>query len=112
MANLLDSAITIGPSVLGLGLLLAAGCGLVYLLAPGPKAGTVLLRFALLTGAIGIAAFMVGTGIGIAAFCASEASGNLCGLGGVFGTGPALAGLAIGGYACIWLRCVRYGTGN
>jgi hypothetical protein len=112
MENLLNSAITVGPIVLGLGLLLAAGCGLAYLVAPGPKAGTVLLRFVLLTAAIGIAAFVAGTGVGIAVFCALPASGNLCGLGGVFGIGPILSGLAMGGYACIWLKRVRHRTGH
>ena len=107
MGNLLNPAITIGPIVLGLGLLLAIVCIAIYLVAPGPKTRISLLRFVVLVLAVGIAAFVAGTAIGIAAFCSSASSGNLCGLGGVFGVGPLLSGTSIGGYACLWLKGTR-----
>lgn len=107
MGNLLNPTISIGPIVLGLGLLLAIACIAIYLVVPGPKTGTSLLRFVVRALAIGIAAFIAGTVIGIAAFCSSASSGNLCGLGGVFGVGPLLSGISIGGYACLWLKGTR-----
>jgi hypothetical protein len=104
MENLLTPAITIGPVVLGLGLLCTVACIVAYLLRPRAKADAVLLRFVVLAVAIGVGAFVAGSAIGIAAFCASADSGNLCGLGGVFGMGPLLSGLAMGGYAWSWFR--------
>jgi hypothetical protein len=44
---------------------------------------------------VGVAALFVGTALGIAVFCSSEKMGNLCGLGGVFGLGPLLAGISL-----------------
>ncbi len=44
---------------------------------------------------VGIGAYIVGTYIGICLACSSPASGNLCGLYGVFGAGPLLSGLAL-----------------
>lgn len=107
MGNLLNPAISVGPIILGLGLLLAIACIAIYLLAPGPKIGTSLLRFVVLALVVGIVAFVAGTVIGIAAFCSTADSGNLCGLGGVFGVGPILSGICIGGYACLWLKGTR-----
>lgn len=108
MGNLLNPAISIGPIVLGLGLLLAIACIAIYLVTPGRrKIGTSLLRFVVLVVAIGVAAFVAGTAIGIAAFCSTASSGSLCGLGGVFGIGPLLSGICIGGYTYLWLKGTR-----
>lgn len=107
MEDLLTPAIFVGPIVFGLGLLLAIACIAIYLFTPGPKTGTSLLRFVVLVLAIGIATFVAGTAIGIAAFFSTASSGNLCGLGGVFGVGPLLSGICIGGYAYFWLKGTR-----
>jgi hypothetical protein len=107
MENLLNSAIRIGPIVLGLGLLCAVVCIGIHLSTPHPKAGMSLLRFIALALVIGVVAYVAGAAIGIAAFCSAAGSGNLCGLGGVFGAGPLLSGICIGGFACLWLRGTR-----
>lgn len=107
MGNLLNPVISIGPIIFGLGLLSALVCVVVFLITPGPKTGTSLLRFVVLSIAIGVAAFVAGSAIGIAAFCSDASSGNLCGLGGVFGVGPLVAGICIGGYAYFWLKGTR-----
>jgi len=41
-----------------------------------------------------------GAAIGIGIACSTPRGGNLCGLMGIFGTGPLLAGIAMFGYAC------------
>lgn len=108
MGYLLNLSITAGPIVLGLGLLTALVCFAIYLCTPGPKTGKPLFRIAAELLGIGIVSFVLGTVFGIAAFCSTASSGNLCGLGGVFGVGPLLCGLSIGAYAWRWLDS----TGN
>ena len=90
-----------------LGLLMALACCAIYLSTSKPEKGALLLRYALVLVAIGTAAFIAGAAIGIAAFCSTESSGNLCGLGGVFGVGPFLSGISMGGYGYFWLRGTR-----
>lgn len=107
MGNLLNPAISIGPLVLGLGILTAVVCIALYLRAGSPRVGASLPRFLVLAVVVGFVAFVAGTAIGIWAFCSTPDSGNLCGLGGIFGVGPFLAGIAIGGYAWLWLRGTR-----
>jgi hypothetical protein len=104
---MLNTAITIGPIVLCLGVLVAIACIVIFHREPGLKTGTPLLRFVVLAFVVGIVSFVAGTALGIEAFCSSESSGNLCGLGGVFGVGPFLSGISVGGYACLWLKGTR-----
>jgi len=59
-------------------------------------------RHILFAWAIGLIAFVPGCAIGIGAFCVGPDAGNLCGLGGVFGTGP--FGFALGVLVYIVLR--------
>jgi hypothetical protein len=59
-------------------------------------------RHILSAWAIGLIAFMPGCAIGIGAFCFGPDAGNLCGLGGVLGTGP--FGFAAGALAYIVVR--------
>ncbi|MGH7669483.1 MAG: hypothetical protein ACRENQ_08295, partial [Gemmatimonadaceae bacterium] len=99
--------ISVGPIVLGLGVLAAIVCVAVYLIASAPNKGPPLLRFVLVLIAVGVAAYVAGTAIGIAVFCSTASSGNLCGLGGVFGVGPFLSGVCIAGYSYVWLRGTR-----
>lgn len=53
--------------------------------------------------AAGIAGGWLGAGLGIAFFCTLTQS-NLCGLGGVFLTGPLASALAVTGYLYVWAR--------
>jgi hypothetical protein len=57
-------------------------------------------------GALVVAAlaYAAGTATGIYVACSSPDSGNLCGLYGVFGIGPLLAGIAIFVYALVQSR--------
>jgi len=107
MESLLNAVIYIGPLVFLLGLLAAITCFALQLSGPGKSQ---VLRRALLTAGIGVAGYIVGTGLGIAFFCSTASGGNLCGLGGVFGTGPFTAGLCMGGYAILTLRARRNGS--
>jgi hypothetical protein len=99
VADVLNLLIKIGPVVLLLGLTVS-----VALLAFGfarRDADKVkwLGRYVLKLAVVGFVAFIVGAALGIAVFCSSEKMGNLCGLGGVFGSGPLLAGIAFAIYA-------------
>jgi hypothetical protein len=107
MGNLLNPVISIGPVVLVLGLLSALACLLFCSFAAEPRKDASRLRYVLVVLAIGVVAFVAGTALGIAAFCSDPSSGNLCGLGGVFGVGPLLSGLCMGGYAYSWLWGAR-----
>ncbi len=107
MGNLLTPAITIGPFVLGFAVLFAVVCIAVRLCTLAPNSGTSVLRFAVLAGLIGIAGFIGGAVIGIAAFCSFASSGNLCGLGGIFGVGPFVSGICIAWYSYTWLKATR-----
>ena len=104
MAALLNAMIYIGPVALLLGFLAALFCFALQIAGPGRS---LVLRRVLVAVGLGIAGFVVGTGLGIAAFCSTESTGNLCGLGGVFGTGPLAAGLCMGIYAILTLRARR-----
>lgn len=104
MGSLLDPAIHIGPVVFLLGLAAAVTCLALQLFGPDrPR----LLRRALVSLGLGIAGLVIGTALGIALFCSAESAGNLCGLGGVFGTGPALAGLGMACHGALSLRASR-----
>jgi hypothetical protein len=105
MVALLNHVISVGPVVLGL--LVAGVCIAIHLLAPGPKVGASLLGFVLRALAVAAATFIAGSVIGVAVFCSSASSGNLCGLGGIFGIGPLLAGICVGWYALAWLKRSR-----
>lgn len=104
MGSLLNAAIYIGPIVLLLGLLAAISCLTLQLFGPGKRQ---VARRALVTTGLGMAGFAIGTGVGIAFFCSTESTGNLCGLGGVFGAGPFAAGLCMAGYAIRTLKANR-----
>ena len=108
MGAFLNQVISVGPIVLGLGLLLAGVSIAIHLLAPGRRVGASLPGFILRTLAVGIATFIAGAAVGIAVFCSSASSGNLCGLGGIFGIGPLLSGVCVGWYALAWLRRSRH----
>ncbi|MGA7984062.1 MAG: hypothetical protein WCA01_02660 [Burkholderiales bacterium] len=102
-ATLLRFSVSVLPvtELLILALLIAAA--VVYFMfrvaADGSRRS--MLRFALGALTVGFVAGLAGMGLGIAFFC-SYSLGNLCGLGGVFLTGPLLGGLALAGYLYVW----------
>jgi hypothetical protein len=55
------------------------------------------LGYSIIAGLIGYGA---GTAIGIGIACSTPRGGNLCGLMGIFGVGPLLAGISMFAYAC------------
>jgi hypothetical protein len=107
MGSWLNPAISVGPVVFLVGLIVAAVCIAIRLSTSGPKRGVSVPRFALSALVVGLVAFVVGSAVGIELFCSGASSGNLCGLGGLFGTGPLLCGVCVGGYAVWWLKRSR-----
>lgn len=85
---------------------LAMGIGVLVLLAGAAAALVALvrlssrpgkdraLRLVLATAAFAILGFLIGAWLGIEHFCSPVGAGGLCGLGGVFGTGP--LGIGVG----------------
>jgi hypothetical protein len=105
MGSLLNASIYVGPIVFVLGLAVALTC--IALQMAGPDKSHFWRRL-LITAALGAVGYVAGAGIGIAFFCSTASAGNLCGLGGVFGAGPAVAGLCMGAYAIVTLRARRH----
>jgi hypothetical protein len=95
MADALNLLIKIGPVVLLLGLIVSIALAAFGFVRHADDKARWLGRFVLSAAVIGVAALFVGTALGIAVFCSSEKMGNLCGLGGVFGLGPLLAGISL-----------------
>ena len=85
-----------GPLCALLGVALAAAC-LLKQLARGPRAGV--LGHAAVALALAVGGWLVGGSLGLWALCAPASAGNLCGLGGVLGSGPLVAGLALAAWA-------------
>jgi hypothetical protein len=99
MDHVLNVLIKIGPAIFFLALVLAIGY-VVFGRIPRDNRGKKQFgRYVLGLGVVGAVAFIAGAALGIAVFCSSEDAGNLCGLGGIFGSGPLLAGVAIAVYA-------------
>jgi hypothetical protein len=107
MGDFLNPAIDIGPPVFGLGVVFALACFVIRSFGPARREDISRLRYILVVLAIGAVTFIGGSALGIAAFCSDASSGDLCGLGGLFGVGPMLAGVCIGGYAYSSLRKAR-----
>ena len=99
MADVLNLLIKVGPVVLLLGLIATMALAVFGCARLGDGWARWLGRYVLGSIVIGIAALFVGAALGIAVFCLSEKMGNLCGLGGVFGSGPLLAGIALAVHA-------------
>lgn len=53
---------------------------------------------------IGLGAYIASAAIGIYSACSSPAAGDLCGLYGVFGVGPLVAGIALFLYGVSWRK--------
>jgi hypothetical protein len=64
--------------------------------------------FGLATG-IGLGAYALGAALGVGIACAPDDSGDLCGVYGVLGSGPLLAGTALTAYGLLRSRRVLVG---
>jgi len=76
---------------------------LVYFIYPrAPQSGRKLGfgRYLALSIVAALIGYVAGAAIGIAVACSTPKGGNLCGLMGIFGVGPLLAGMTMFGYAC------------
>ena len=102
---LLGYSVTLIPVTMTVGLVLLAISVVVFLSFRTTSNGEhrSFVNFFLTGIAIGAVAGFVGTGLGIAFFC-SMSLGNLCGLGGVFLTGPFALYLAIIIYLVRWSK--------
>lgn len=95
MKFIYNTAVTVGPALLLLSLILMPVYFLSWRSAPQPKrhlSGWIYTFLCLISA---IPAFIAGMAAGIWLACSSPDSSNLCGLLGVFGTGPLVAGAAI-----------------
>jgi len=99
MDNVLNALIKIGPAIFFLALVLAIGYAVLGRIPRDNQGKRRLGRYVLGLGVVVAVAFIAGAALGIAVFCSPEDAGNLCGLGGIFGSGPLLAGVAIAIYA-------------
>ncbi len=88
---------------------------LLYFIYPrtaGAESGLTFWRYlgaSLVAAGIGYGA---GAAIGIVVACSTPKGGNLCGLMGIFGLGPLLAGIAMFGYACYQIAADRKAGGG
>jgi hypothetical protein len=105
---MLNLSIQIGPVVLLSGLIVSAALAVFGFTRCGVDKVKWLGRYVLRLTVVGFVALFVGAVLGIAVFCSSEKMGNLCGLGGVFGSGPLLAGIALVIYA--YRRALKAGN--
>lgn len=95
---------SVGPALLLLALIMVPVYFLSWRSAPQPKkhlSGWLYLFLCLVSA---LPAFFTGMAAGIWLACSSPDSSNLCGLFGVFGTGPLLAGMAIWSCAYFLVR--------
>ncbi len=100
MADVFNLLIKTGPVVLLSGLIVSMALAAFGCARRDNGRARWFGRYVLGAGVTGIAALFAGTALGIAVFCSSEKMGNLCGLGGVFGSGPLLTGIALVIHAC------------
>lgn len=107
MISALSSPASVGTLALLAALLSLPLYYFLYRRLPEPKKQRSLLKYLSTALAVGFIAFVAGMMLGILAFCSAEDAGNLCGLAGVFGTGPLLAAIAVIAYAHFWLRSAR-----
>ena len=83
---------------------------LVYFLYPRAPDSRHRLTFWRYLGATIIAGFIgygAGAAIGIGIACSTPKGGNLCGLMGIFGVGPLLAGISMFAYGCYLIAADR-----
>ena len=93
---------SVGPALLLLSLILMPVYYLSWRSAPQPKKRLSGWLYIFLCLVSAIPAFIAGMAAGIWLACSSPDSSNLCGLLGVFGTGPLVAGVAI--WSCAYVQ--------
>ncbi|MGH8508882.1 MAG: hypothetical protein ACREVH_09215 [Gammaproteobacteria bacterium] len=104
-ATLLSFSVSFLPVTAMLMPVLLIAAGVIYLnfrITPDGSRRSI-IQFALRGLAVGSVAGFLGMGTGIAFFC-SYSLGNLCGLGGVFFSGPLAFSLAVIAYLFVWAR--------
>lgn len=106
MISLLSSPAT-GLLALLLGCVSVAAYYVAYRRAPPPKQARSSGMYVIAAAGAGFMGFVAGMSLGIVLACFTEGAGNLCGLAGIFGTGPIAAGLAMLTYAHLWHRSAR-----
>lgn len=95
MKSFYSIIISLGPAVLMLGLVLMLVYFLKWRSAPEPKKPLSAWIYVMFCLVAAVPPFIAGTVTGIWLACSSPDSSNLCGLVGIFGLGPLLAGVAI-----------------
>ena len=100
----MNSAMLVGLTVFSVGLLGAIASLVLLLSSPGKSRA---LNRLLVAAGLGVIGFVAGTWLGIEYFCSPGDAGNLCGLGGVFGTGPLVAGLGLMAGSILILKARR-----
>ena len=85
-----------GPALLLVGIVLA-GLRVISLARQGE--GRWAMRVLAVAIALGLGGYLVGTLAGVWALCSSANASNLCGLGGIVGTGPLASGALLLAYA-------------
>ncbi len=98
----LQILIYVGPTAMLVGVAFGIYCFARYTTAPTRQRERSLVAYIGISIAVGVVAYIAGAAIGILGACSSASSSNLCGLVGIFGVGPLLAGLAIAAYAFTW----------
>lgn len=99
--------VMLGPLTLLAALVALVPIYRAYARAPQPRQPLGFARYLFTSLGVGAVAFIAGTLLGIFVSCSGAAAGNLCGLAGVFGTGPMAAGVAIVLWARRLSRCAR-----
>lgn len=104
MESQMNVAMSIGLTILVAGLISAIVSLALLLSSPGkPRA----LSRLVIAGALAFFGFLIGAWLGAQYFCSPTDAGNLCGLGGVFGTGPLVAGLGLIAGSALILKARR-----
>ncbi len=104
-----DAIIKIGPIVLLAGLVAMIYFYVRYRDGSTSDHTSSAVRYFGIALLVGIFAYIAGAAMGIHAACSPPSVGNLCGLYGVFGVGPWLAGIAIFLYALVWTKKAHRG---
>lgn len=110
MISALGSATSIGALALLAALLALPVYYLRYRHAPGRTNERSLARYLAVSLAVAMVAFVIGAMLGIVIACLPSNAGNLCGLVGIFGTGPLVSAVAMVVYAHRWYRAACGGT--
>ncbi|MFT3906620.1 MAG: hypothetical protein QM718_09980 [Steroidobacteraceae bacterium] len=100
----MNVAMSIGLTVLAAGLISSIVSLALLLSSPGKQRALSWLIIAL---ALAFLAFLIGAWLGAQYFCSPADAGDLCGLGGVFGTGPLTAGLGLIAGSWLMLKARR-----